>query len=62
MSEGQKVEAGTTLIRFDRAKIKAAGHPDTTMCIITQPGSGENIQFFTGMDAKAKATVVAAFK
>lgn len=62
VSEGQKVSAGTPLIRFDRAKIKAAGHPDTTMCIITQPGSGENIQFFTGMDAKAKATVVAAFK
>ena len=62
VSEGQKVSAGTPLIRFDRAKIKAAGHPDTTMCIITQPGSGENIQFFTGMDAKAKVTVVAAFK
>ena len=34
VQEGQKVHAGTPLITFDRAKIKAAGHPDITVCII----------------------------
>ena len=36
ISEGQKVKAGTPLIRFSREKIKAAGHPDVTVCIITE--------------------------
>ena len=62
VSEGQKVSAGTPLIRFDREKIKAAGHPDTTVCIITEPGSAENIRFMTGIKGKAKETVIAAFE
>ncbi|MBD5524085.1 MAG: PTS system trehalose-specific EIIBC component [Lachnospiraceae bacterium] len=62
VSEGQKVSAGTPLIRFDRDKIKAAGHPDTTVCIITEQGSAKNIQFFTGLTGEAKETVVAAFE
>ena len=62
VSQGQKVAAGTPLIRFDRDKIKAAGYPDTTVCIITDPGSAENIQFCTGVKGEAKETVVAAFE
>lgn len=62
VSEGQKVSAGTPLIRFDRTKIKAAGHPDTTVCIITEPGGAEHIRFKTGMESKAKETVVAVFE
>lgn len=62
VSEGQKVASGTPLIQFDRNKIKAAGHPDTTVCIITEPGSAENIQFFTGVDGEAKETVIASFE
>ena len=62
VSEGQKVSAGMPLIRFDRDKIKAAGHPDTTVCIITEMGNAENIQFFTDVTGEAKVTVVAEFE
>ena len=62
VSEGQKVSAGTPLIRFDRAKIRAAGHPDTTVCIITEPGNAKNFQFMTGMDAEANKTIAASFE
>ena len=60
--EGQRVLAGTPLIRFDREKIKAAGHPDTTVCIITDEGNTGNIQFVTGMNAEADKTVIAEFE
>ena len=62
VTEGQKVAAGTPLIRFDRDKIKTAGHPDTTVCIITEQGDAGNIQFFTGVKGEAKETVVASFE
>lgn len=61
VGEDQEVTAGAPLIRFDRDKIKAAGHPDTTVCIITDPADVENIRFITGMKAEAKNTVVAEF-
>ncbi|MCM1543406.1 MAG: PTS system trehalose-specific EIIBC component [Blautia sp.] len=61
VSEGQKVSAGAPLLRFDRDKIKAAGHPDTTVCIITEPGGAKNIQFFSDTAGTANETVVAAF-
>lgn len=62
VQEGQKVHAGTPLIRFDRAKIKAAGHPDVTVCIVTDEGSAQNIQFHTGMHVKENQAVVAEWK
>lgn len=62
VEEGQQVSVGMPLIQFDRDKIKAAGHPDTTVCIITETGNAENIQFFTGVQGKAKVTVVAAYE
>ena len=62
VSPGQKVKAGDALIRFDRAKIKAAGHPDTTVCIITDEGDAKNIRFTTGMDVEAKETAVVTFE
>ena len=62
ISEGQKVKAGTPLIRFSRKKIKAAGHPDVTVCIITEEGNAKNIQFTTGIQAKAGETEVASFE
>lgn len=62
ISEGQKVKAGTPLIRFSREKIKAAGHPDVTVCIITEEGNAKNIQFTTGIQAKAGETDVASFE
>lgn len=62
ISEGQKVKAGTPLIRFSREKIKATGHPDVTVCIITEEGNAKNIQFTTGIQAKAGETEVASFE
>ena len=62
ISEGQKVKAGTPLIRFDREKIKAAGHPDMTVCIITEEGNAKNIQFRTGIQAEANKTEIVSFE
>ncbi len=62
VQEGQKVNAGTPLIKFDRTKIKEAGHPDVTVCIITEQGNAQNIQFYTGMTVREKETTVADFK
>lgn len=62
VQEGQKVRAGEPLITFDRAKIRAAGHPDVTVCIVTEEGNAKNIQFHTGMSAVEKETVIAQFQ
>ena len=62
VQEGQKITAGTPLIQFDRAKIKAAGHPDVTVCIISNPGDAQEIRFHTGMTVKEKETAVATFR
>ena len=61
VQEGQKVRAGTPLIRFDRAKIQAAGHPDVTVCIITDEGKAQDIQFHTGNHVKENETTVVTF-
>lgn len=62
VQEGQKVSAGTPLIHFDREKIRAAGHPDVTVCIISNVGTAQDIQFHTGMHAEEKETAVVTFK
>ena len=62
VADGQRVQAGTPLLQFDRDKIKAAGYPDTTVCVVTDPGSAQNIQFITGEQGKTNVTVVATFE
>lgn len=59
VSQGQKVKTGDPLIRFDRAKIKAAGHPDVTVCVITETGDADAMKFKTGIHAEAGKTGVA---
>lgn len=61
VTEGQQVTEGTPLIRFDREKIKAAGHPDVTVCVITDQGNVKKISLHSGMHAKAGETVIAEF-
>ncbi len=61
VKEGEKVSAGTPLIRFDREKIKAAGHPDVTVCVITGEGDAKDVRFHTGMHVKERETAVAEF-
>ena len=62
IEEGQKVRAGTPLIRFDRKKIKAAGHPDVTVCIITEEGNAKEIEMRTDLDVKENETTIITFK
>lgn len=59
VSQGQKVKTGNPLIRFDRSKIKAAGHPDVTVCVITETGDADALTFKTGIHAEAGKTEVA---
>lgn len=59
IQQGEKVEAGTPLIRFDKEKILKAGHRDVTMCIISDMGKVQNIQYQFTDKAKAGETVVA---
>ena len=58
IEEGQRVKAGTPLIRFDRQKIKAAGHPDVTVCVITDGADEKNVHFHTGIHAQENETVI----
>lgn len=59
VKEGQKVSAGTPLIKFDKKKISEAGYADTIICVITEPGNMRNIKFVTGIHAIEKETTVA---
>lgn len=58
VNEGDHVKAGQKLIEFDPAKIKAAGHPCTTMLIVTSEGSAASLKLHSGMQAKAGETTV----
>ena len=58
VNEGDHVKAGQPLIEFDPEKIRAAGHPCTTMLIVTSEGSASNITMHTGTDAKTGETAV----
>ena len=58
---GDEVKAGTPLLTFSREKIKAAGHPDVTICVITNKNGVETFAFHTGMTGKTGETVIASF-
>ena len=62
VKEGDRVKAGQPLIQFDPEKIRAAGHPCTTMLIVTAEGSASGIAMHTGMDVKAGETVVISWE
>lgn len=62
VKEGEKVKEGQPLIHFDRSKIKAAGHPTTTVFIVTEEGQAKDIRYFTGIDAEAGITPVIRFE
>lgn len=62
VKEGDKVSCGDPLIHFSPDKIKAAGHPLTTICVITGQGNARNIVFHTGITAKAGETPVITYK
>ena len=49
VSEGDQVKAGQVILKFDRAKIKAANHPDTVVVLLTNSDDYENVKL--GADA-----------
>lgn len=61
VSQGQSVKAGDPLIRFDKEKIAAAGHPDTTVCVVTEKGPVSTLRFNTDMKVTAGETVIGTF-
>lgn len=61
IKEGQRVHAGDELIRFDRKKIKAAGHPDVTVCIVTDGMPEGGMEVHAGGHAEAKVSAVISF-
>lgn len=61
IKDGQQVKAGAPLLRFNREKIKAAGKTDTVVCVITNPGSVEKMNFVTGLRATANKTTIVKF-
>ena len=58
VAEGDRVKAGQELITFDPAKIKAAGHPLTTIMVITNDAD-YSITFNAGLEVKAADQVIA---
>ena len=62
VKEGDNVKKGQKLIEFDPEKIKAAGHPCTTMLIVTGEGNASGITMHTGIDAKAGETTVISWQ
>ena len=58
VAEGDRVKAGQELITFDPAKIKAAGHPLTTIMVITNDADYK-VTFNAGLEVKAADEVIA---
>ena len=59
VKEGDRVKAGQKLISFDPEKIKNAGHPLTTIMVITNDSGYKTFSFNAGLDVKAGETVIA---
>ena len=61
VSLNQKVKQGTPLVRFDREMIRTAGHPDVTVCIVTEEGNAKDFEFVTDIHAEAGKTEIVLF-
>ena len=59
VQEGDRVKAGQELITFDPEKIKAAGHPLTTIMVVTNDADYGTFDFRAGLDVKAAENVIA---
>lgn len=62
VNEGDHVSLGDPLIRFDPEKIRSAGHPCTTMMIVTSEGNTSNLKMHSGIEARAKHTTVISWE
>ncbi len=52
----QRVKAGDALLKFDREKIKAAGHPDTVVVVMTDKPADCNLVLITEGNVTANET------
>ena len=59
VKEGERVKAGQKLITFDPEKIKAAGHPLTTIMVITNTANYSVFDFNSDIEVKAGENVIA---
>ena len=57
---GDVVRAGTPLLKFSKAAIQKAGHPDTAVFVVTNP-NGVEFKFLSGMTGKSNETVIATY-
>lgn len=57
--QGEQVRTGQPLLKFDREKIKAAGHPDVMICVVTNAADHPAFHFESGMQAVTGKTVIA---
>ena len=58
VKEGDRVKAGDKLITFAPEKIKAAGHPLTTMMVITNDAGYQTFTFNAGIDCESGKTKI----
>ena len=58
VKEGDRVKAGDKLITFDPDKIKAAGHPLTTMMVVTNDAGYQTFTFNAGLDCETGKTKI----
>ena len=59
VKQGDHVSKGEPLLRFDRDKIRKAGHPDTVICVVTNPADHAAFSFPTGGKVVAGKDAVA---
>ncbi len=57
VKSGDKVLCGQQLLRFDMAKIKAAGHPVTTAFVVLNADRYEQIRMLTGQVTKRSEVI-----
>lgn len=58
---GDVVKAGTPLLKFSKAAIAKAGHPDTAVFVVTNPNGVETFKFISGMQSKTGETIIATY-
>ena len=58
---GDVVKIGTPLLKFSKAAIKKAGHPDTAIFVVTNPNGLESFKFNTGMQGQIGKTIIASY-
>lgn len=62
VKEGDTVHCGEPLIHFSMEQIQKAGHPATTVFIVTDEGDASNVRFLSDMNAVAGETVIGAYE